>query len=72
MVFAADNLSKIRELRSATGQKPKLRRRLRHYRQCVELLQQRLSDFPLVSAAQRELDSLPTPTLPSRQVTNVC
>jgi len=71
MVFAADKLSKIRELRHATGHKTKVRRKLRHYSACVELLQRRLPDFSLVSAAQRELDALPPQSRPSHQLSQV-
>jgi (p)ppGpp synthase/HD superfamily hydrolase len=71
MVFAADKLSKIRELRHATGQKTKVRRKLRHYSECVALLQRRLPEFSLVSAAQRELDALPPQIPRSRQLSHV-
>jgi (p)ppGpp synthase/HD superfamily hydrolase len=63
MVFAADKLSKVRELRLAdTSLTPVRRRRLKHYRACLALLQTRLADFPLVPALQAELDGLPDPT----------
>lgn len=61
-VFAADKLSKIRELRHpSAADVPVPRRRLTHYRHCVQLLEHRLPDSPLVSSLQRELASLPDP-----------
>ncbi len=71
MVFAADKLSKIRELRHATGHKTKVRRELRHYSECVALLERRLPEFSLVRAAQRELDALPAHVRRSRQLSRV-
>jgi (p)ppGpp synthase/HD superfamily hydrolase len=71
IVFAADKLSKIRELRHATGHQTKVRRKLRHYSACVELLQRRLPEFSLVTAAQRELDFLPAQIRRSRQLSQV-
>jgi (p)ppGpp synthase/HD superfamily hydrolase len=63
MVFAADKLSKIRELRLPTAARVTGRpRRVMHYSRSVQMLQRRLPDFLLVSAAQRELDSLPATT----------
>ncbi len=60
LVFAADKVSKVRELSlaSAVGvvHDP---RPLTHYRRCLRLLQERLPRAPLVSALQAELDSLP-------------
>ena len=59
-VFAADKLSKARELRVSAGLEIKTRsRRLRNYRLCLRMLQERLPDSPLVSALAAELDSLP-------------
>lgn len=71
MVFAADKLSKIRELRHAAGHQTKVRRKLRHYSEYVALLQRRLPEFSLVRAAQRELDALPAHVRGSRQVSQI-
>ncbi len=71
IVFAADKLSKIRELRHATGHQTKVRRKLRHYSECVALLQRRLPEFLLVRAAQRELDAFPAQVRRSRQLSQV-
>jgi (p)ppGpp synthase/HD superfamily hydrolase len=68
-LFAADKLSKIRELRreaatdSASASTPnrvrELRaRRLRHYQRSLALLEERLAQSPLVTALRDELDSL--------------
>ena len=70
-VFAADKLSKIRELRHATRHQTRFRRKLRHYTECVALLQRRLPEFSLVRAAQRELDALPAQVRGSRQLSQV-
>jgi hypothetical protein len=68
MVFAADKVSKVRELRLGRGAAAigatVLTRRLRHYRRCLALLQERLPDFPLVGVLQTELDSVPEPVSP--------
>jgi (p)ppGpp synthase/HD superfamily hydrolase len=58
MVFAADKISKIRELRSV--RRP-AQRRLNHYRRCLELLERRLSDSPLVSELRAEFDRVAAP-----------
>ena len=59
IVFAADKLSKVRELRLSDGPEIKTRsRRLRHYRLCLAMLQERLPDSPLVSALAGELSAL--------------
>jgi (p)ppGpp synthase/HD superfamily hydrolase len=57
MVFAADKLSKVRELRRAADA-PVRRRRLTHYRRCAALLQEKLPDCPMVGALQVELGFL--------------
>lgn len=65
-LFAADNLSKLRELREEAGDEPngcvipsrvrELRaRRLRHYQRSLALLEERLPDSPLVRALRDEL-----------------
>jgi (p)ppGpp synthase/HD superfamily hydrolase len=57
MVFAADKISKVRELRST----PRLsQRRLTHYRRCLELLERLLSDSPLVAQLRAELANVGT------------
>ena len=69
-VFAADKLSKVRELRLGDGAGIKVRsRKLRHYRLSLAMLQERLPDSSLVAALATELDALsdaegvqPTPT----------
>jgi (p)ppGpp synthase/HD superfamily hydrolase len=58
MVFAADKISKVRELR-ATGSHPTAR--LTHYRRCVELLERLLSDSPLVMQLRAEFDRVAAP-----------
>jgi (p)ppGpp synthase/HD superfamily hydrolase len=58
MVFAADKISKVRELR-AMRSLPK--RRLTHYRRCVELLERLLSDSPLVTQLRTEFDRVAAP-----------
>jgi guanosine-3',5'-bis(diphosphate) 3'-pyrophosphohydrolase len=68
-LFAADKLSKLRELRreaavdSAAGAAPgrvrKLRaRRLRHYRRSLALLEERIPESPLVKELRDELHAL--------------
>jgi (p)ppGpp synthase/HD superfamily hydrolase len=59
MVFAADKVSKVRELRLDRAPS---RRRLTHYRRCVEMLEQRLSDSPLVVQLRAEFDRVRLPT----------
>jgi hypothetical protein len=71
MVFAADKLSKARELRLSftrdprTGVAPhpprrgsKAHRKLTHYRHCAELLEGRLAGSPLVESLRGELAQL--------------
>jgi hypothetical protein len=67
MVFAADKVSKARELRLAfatASPPPSLRpgskphRKLDHYRHCAELLEEQLADYPLVHTLRHELDEL--------------
>jgi (p)ppGpp synthase/HD superfamily hydrolase len=63
-VFAADKLSKLRELRRATAGDPGGRirgsraRRLRHYQRSLALLQERLPESPLVLDLRDELGTL--------------
>lgn len=59
-LFAADKLSKVRELRRRAGTPP--RRRLAHYRQSLKLLQARLPECPLSAQLAAELRQLPAAT----------
>jgi (p)ppGpp synthase/HD superfamily hydrolase len=63
-VFAADKISKVRELRidppehrDAAAARRKQRRRLVHYGECLELLELELTDSPLVGQLATELTS---------------
>jgi (p)ppGpp synthase/HD superfamily hydrolase len=69
MVFAADKVSKARELRLTLARAPgpaphlgrrgsKSHRKLAHYRHCAELLEERLADSPLVESLRGELAQL--------------
>ena len=67
MVFAADKVSKARELGLArpaesagTSPAPPADRRLIHYQRCLRLLEERLPDSPLVAQFRRELESRTT------------
>jgi (p)ppGpp synthase/HD superfamily hydrolase len=66
MVFAADKVSKARELglarptEPATSPAPPADRRLIHYQRCLRLLEERLPDSPLVSQFRRELENQTT------------
>jgi (p)ppGpp synthase/HD superfamily hydrolase len=55
MVFAADKVSKAREL---SLERSPSQRRLTHYRRCLRLLEARLSDSPLVAQLRTELEHL--------------
>jgi hypothetical protein len=59
MLFAADKISKARELRldvQGSGLTPdSSKRRLTHYKRCLALLQERLPDSPLVDQLDAEL-----------------
>jgi (p)ppGpp synthase/HD superfamily hydrolase len=58
-VFAADKLSKVRELRVADDSGIKTRaRKLRHYRRSLEMLQEGIPGSPLVAALAAELETL--------------
>jgi (p)ppGpp synthase/HD superfamily hydrolase len=63
MVFAADKVSKIRELpvgRPECGAQTVSRtrkRRLTHYRHCLEMLECHLADSPLVTQLRAELEA---------------
>ena len=66
MVFAADKVSKVRELavepdgseaaRLAATVSRTRQRRLTHYRHCLELLERHLADSPLVRQLRAELE----------------
>lgn len=67
-LFAADKLSKLRELRHETAldspgshttgrARTRRARRLRHYQRSLAMLEERLPDFPLVRDLRDELDS---------------
>jgi HD domain len=64
MIFAADKISKARELRlqsPRTRQQParftrSRNRRLAHYRHCLRLLEEHLTDSPLVAQLRAELE----------------
>jgi (p)ppGpp synthase/HD superfamily hydrolase len=71
MVFAADKVSKARELRVTLARPPragaalapthrgsKAHRKLAHYRHCAELLEERMADSPLVESLRSELAQL--------------
>ena len=59
MLFAADKVSKARELSLGVGIGQTVRRRrVTHYRRCLALLQERLPDSPLVGMLARELELL--------------
>jgi (p)ppGpp synthase/HD superfamily hydrolase len=62
MVFAADKVSKVRELGLERSRRP-AQRRLTHYRRCLELLERLLTDSPLVVQLRAELDKLAAPAL---------
>jgi hypothetical protein len=59
-LFAADKLSKVRELgleRARPSGRPSRRQRLAHYRASLRLLEERIPDSPLVQRLRTELDS---------------
>lgn len=78
MLFAADKLSKLRELRRETesdedrnetphGVRDMRARRLRHYQRSLALLEERLPDYPLVADLRDELGAfLPHRPVPTR------
>ena len=68
MVFTADKISKVRELRAAVADAAVRReevdpvlippRRLKHFRRCLGLLEEQLGDWPLVHQLRSELACL--------------
>ena len=63
MVFAADKVSKVRELSGKPTPHRPSQRRMTHYRRCLELLERLLSDSPLVAQLRLELGRLTAPAL---------
>jgi guanosine-3',5'-bis(diphosphate) 3'-pyrophosphohydrolase len=62
LVFAADKLSKVRELCLAGPRRTPIRtRKVKHYQHCLELLEEHLPGSPLVAQLRTELASLPAP-----------
>jgi (p)ppGpp synthase/HD superfamily hydrolase len=59
MVFAADKVSKVRELSLEPSPPGPSQRRMTHYRRCLELLERLLSDSPLVAQLRIELGRVP-------------
>jgi len=63
MVFAADKVSKVRELpvdgpdSEAETESRTRQRRLAHYRRCLEMLEAHLADSPLVGQLRSELEA---------------
>jgi hypothetical protein len=77
MLFAADKLSKLRELASVPAEQSERghARRIEHYRACLRLLERYIPEFPLVSALHNELverlgDRTVRETLAAPQLTN--
>lgn len=65
-VFAADKLSKARELHSEGRLAPEIRRRrMEHYDRCLLLLERRIPDSPLVRALKEELRALRAAAMPA-------
>jgi (p)ppGpp synthase/HD superfamily hydrolase len=58
MVFAADKVSKVRELSLEPSAPRPSQRRMTHYRRCLELLERLLTDSPLVTQLRSELNQL--------------
>ena len=68
MIFTADKVSKVRELRAAISMAGRRRervdkslvrpRRLAHYRNCLGMLEERFGDSPLVELLRTELAGL--------------
>jgi len=63
MVFAADKVSKARELRLHPGVARHASRRLAYYCDCLRLLEERLPDSPLVTQLGEELERFGAPVL---------
>jgi (p)ppGpp synthase/HD superfamily hydrolase len=73
LLLAADKISKVRELNlemTQTRPQPARLSRLAHYRQCLQLLEEHLSESPLVTQLRTQLDKssltyTSTPLVPS-------
>jgi (p)ppGpp synthase/HD superfamily hydrolase len=63
LVFAADKVSKVRELSLTGSRRAPSQRRMTHYRRCLELLEQRLNGSPLVVQLRAEFDRVAAPAL---------
>jgi (p)ppGpp synthase/HD superfamily hydrolase len=61
MLFAADKVSKVRELSLEPSSPSTSKRRMTHYRRCLELLERLLNDSPLVAQLRLELNRIPAP-----------
>jgi (p)ppGpp synthase/HD superfamily hydrolase len=61
LVFAADKISKVRELQLVRPPAKVPQRRLTHYRRCLELLEARMGDSPLVALLRSEFDRVAAP-----------
>jgi (p)ppGpp synthase/HD superfamily hydrolase len=68
MIFAADKISKVRELnmevagarrRNAPIASASRQRRFSHYRECLQVLEQQLPNSPLVAELRVEIEQLP-------------
>jgi len=59
MLFAADKISQVRELRLGVASPPK--RRVAHYHRSLRVLQEHLPDSPLTAQLRMELARLPDP-----------
>jgi (p)ppGpp synthase/HD superfamily hydrolase len=58
MVFAADKISKVREYSLGATAKQPSQRRMTHYRRCLEMLERRLPESPLVVQLRAEFDRM--------------
>jgi (p)ppGpp synthase/HD superfamily hydrolase len=58
MLFAADKLSKLRELPQHAGDEDLLHR-IEHYRSCLRLLERHIPDCPLVHQLREEIGAIP-------------
>jgi len=78
MVFAADKISKVRELRREAARKSRAggrpaasttyKRRFAHYAECLRVVEEGLGDDPLVVQLRSEVARLPQPAKGRRQL----
>lgn len=61
LVFAADKVSKVRELSGKSSPPRPSQRHMTHYRRCLELLERLLGDSPLVAQLRIELGRVAAP-----------